>query len=249
MPDHPSSPIYQSRQRGDVDIPRSIINKAWNPKYVRLEESVRERGRGEKSPSSLSVLWSACASGLSMVARFLQTQHRTRKMYPWAMPLFRARRELMEFYIFPGVISYPRFHGPSRFRFCSGIGHLLYQGRGDRDRERERERECVWATFWPARFMAARASRHDFQLIVEQRYSPKIRLSYKNKSIALLYRVPGVVTVHPEIHDPFKTNFSCWLFSLLFGVFWNTIVRKFAIFVRDGRCMDMYAPVCLIRTI
>lgn len=27
--------IYQSRQRGDVDIPRSIINKTWNPKHIR----------------------------------------------------------------------------------------------------------------------------------------------------------------------------------------------------------------------
>lgn len=27
--------IYQSRQRGDVNISRSIINKTWNPKHIR----------------------------------------------------------------------------------------------------------------------------------------------------------------------------------------------------------------------
>ena len=36
-----ASPIYQSRQRGDVDIPRSIINKAWNPKYIRQWPQLR----------------------------------------------------------------------------------------------------------------------------------------------------------------------------------------------------------------
>lgn len=96
--------IYQSRQRGNVNIPQSIINKTRNPKHVRQRPPFCLRSFF----SYIVHTWCRCTP------RPFSSAANEREIVSATVDI----RELMEFYIFfLRSIPCPRFRVWSRFRF------------------------------------------------------------------------------------------------------------------------------------
>lgn len=140
--------IYQSRQRGDVDIPRSIINKTWNPKHIRHS-------------SPFYIARSFFFFYISSVPRRCVPLHPS-MYYPssattreklYRQPFDSRIDGILYFLLLPARFLVPVFRARSRFRFDSLRPRIAILGRAIYSVEHRHGFELIGERGSPARFL------------------------------------------------------------------------------------------------